>query len=93
MKAELFARQRDQRTEDHRRRSRVIQRCVRRLDVEPEVGDQALKARHLSLREVHHKPRERARIDDRMLERALEAATDEPRVERVVAVLDEHRAV
>jgi len=28
-----------------------------------------------------------------MLERALEAATDEPGVERVVAVLDQHRAL
>ena len=63
---------------------------MRRHDVEAELGHQPLQAGDLPLRELHHQPRQRSGVDDRMLERALQAATDEPRVERVVAVLDEH---
>jgi len=66
---------------------------MRRLDVETELVDQALQARHLALRDLHHEAGERRRVDDRVLERALQAAAHEPRVERVVAVLHEHGAL
>jgi hypothetical protein len=66
---------------------------VRRRDVDLELGDEALKPRDLALRQIEHESRERARVDDRMLERALQATADEPGVEGVVAVLDEHRAL
>jgi len=66
---------------------------VRRRDVEAELGHQPLQAGDLSLWNVHHQPRQRGRVDDRVLERALQAATDEPRVKRVVAVLDKHRTL
>jgi len=61
---------------------------VSRRDVEAKLGHQPLQARHLSLRKLHHQPRQRGGVDDRMLERALQATADEPRVEGVVAVLD-----
>jgi hypothetical protein len=66
---------------------------VRRHDVEAELGHQPLQARDLSLRDLHHQARQRRGVDDRMLERALQTATDEPRVEGVVAVLDKHRTL
>jgi hypothetical protein len=66
---------------------------VGRRDVQPKLVDQARKPRRLSLREVKDQARERGRVDDRVLEGALQAAADEPRVEGVVAVLDEHRAL
>jgi len=82
-----------ERTEDHRRGPRVVERRVRRRDVEAEVGHQTLQARHLAFRNLHHEPSQRCGVDDRMLERALQAATDEPCVEGVVAVLDQHRTL
>jgi hypothetical protein len=66
---------------------------VRGRDVELELGDEALQARDLALRYLHHEARQRRRVDDRMLERALQSAADEPRVERIVAVLHEHGAL
>jgi hypothetical protein len=67
---------------------------VRRRDVELELRDQPAEARHLTFRDVvQHQPGERGGVDDRVLERALEAAAHEPGVERVMAVLDQHRAV
>jgi hypothetical protein len=66
---------------------------MRRRDVDAQVGDQPGEARHLALRQVHDQARERGRVDDRVLERALQAAADEPCVECVVAVLHEHGAV
>jgi hypothetical protein len=59
--------------------------------VEPELRDQARQAGHLALGNLHHQPGERRRVDDRVLERALEAASHEPGVERVMAVLHQHR--
>jgi hypothetical protein len=66
---------------------------VGRLDVDAEVGDQPGQPGHLALRKLHDKAGQRGRVDDRVLERALEATTDQPRVECVVAVLHEHGAV
>jgi hypothetical protein len=61
---------------------------VSRRDVEPEVGDEPLQSRHLAFRDLHDQAREGGGVDDRVLERALEPAADEPGVEGVVAVLD-----
>jgi len=66
---------------------------VRRLDVESQLVDQERQARGLALRQLEHQPSQRRGVDDRVLERALEPPTDQPRVEGVVAVLDQHRAV
>jgi hypothetical protein len=64
---------------------------VSRRDVEAKLVHQAGKSRSLALRQGQHETREGGRVDDRVLKRALQAAADEPRVECVVAVLDEHR--
>jgi hypothetical protein len=66
---------------------------VRGRDVDPELGHQAGQARGLAFRKVEHEARERGRVDDRVLERALEAPADEPRVEGIVAVLDQDGAL
>ena len=66
---------------------------MRRHDVEVQLLHQPRKARGLSLWQVQHQPGERGRVDDRVLQRTLQAAAHEPRVERVVAVLDEDRAL
>ena len=62
-------------------------------DVDAEVGDQPGQARHLALGQLHDQPGKRRRVDDRVLEWALQAPADEPRVESVVAVLDQHGTV
>ena len=61
--------------------------------VEAKLGDQAREPRRLSFRQLEDKARERGRVDDRVLERTLQPAPDEPRVEGVVAVLDQHRTL
>ena len=66
---------------------------MRRRDVETELLDQAGESRRLTLREVENESSEGGGVDDRMLERALEPAPDEPRVKRIVAVLHQHRAM
>ena len=66
---------------------------MRGSDVESKLLDKPGEARGLTLRKVQHEARQGRRVDDRMYERALQASTDEPGVERVVAVLDQHRAV
>jgi len=58
--------------------------------VEAECLDQTGEPRRLSLRELQDEPRERGGVDDRVLERAIEAAPHQPGVERVMAVLDQH---
>jgi hypothetical protein len=61
--------------------------------VEAKLGDQARQPGRLSFRQLEDKSRERGRVDDRVFERALQPAPDEPSVEGVVAVLDQHRTV
>jgi hypothetical protein len=63
---------------------------MRRRHVEGEHLDKHRQAGCLALGQLEHESRQGGGVDDRMLERALEASSDEPRVERVVAVLDEH---
>ena len=64
-----------------------------RGDVDAEVGDQPGESGHLALRQLHHEAGQCRRVDDRMLERALQATADQPGVESVMAVLHEHGAV
>jgi hypothetical protein len=83
----------DQGAEHHRGRARVVERGMRGRDVEGELLDEPRQARGLALGELQHEPRQGRGVDDRVLERALKASTDEPGVERVVAVLDQHSAL
>ena len=64
-----------------------------RCDVEGEVCDEPRQSGRLAFRKLQHEPRQRRRVDDRMLEGALQAATDQPGVEGVMAVLDQHGAL
>ena len=64
-----------------------------RRHVQTELLDQARQTRRLPFRQVEDESRQRRRVDDRVLERALETAPDQPRVESVMAVLDEHGAL
>ncbi len=62
-----------------------------RRDVEAELLDQPGQAGSLALGQGEHESRQGGRVDDRMGEWALQAAPDEPGVERVVTVLDQDR--
>jgi hypothetical protein len=66
---------------------------MRRRDVEGQVCYEPRQSGRLAFRKLQHEPREGRGVDDRMLEGALQAATDEPGVESVVAVLNQHRAL
>jgi hypothetical protein len=83
----------DEGAKNHCGGASVVQRGVGRRDIEGKLGDQARKSGRLAFREVQHEPCQGRRVDDRVLQRALEAAADQPRVEGVVAVLDEHGAL
>jgi hypothetical protein len=61
--------------------------------VKAKLLNQSSQPWRLTFRKVEHEPCERRGVDDRMLERALEATTDQPGVERIVAVLDENGAL
>lgn len=62
-------------------------------DVQAELFDETRQTGRLPLRQVQHEPREGRGVDDRVFERALQTTTDKPRVERVMTVLDQHRAL
>jgi hypothetical protein len=79
--------------ENHRRRPRIIERRVRGRDVQLQLLDQAREAGRLALGELEHQACQRGGVDDRVLERAFEPTSDQPRVKRVVAVLDEDGAL
>jgi hypothetical protein len=66
---------------------------MRRHHLELELGDQPGQAWRLPFRQVEHHASEGCGVDDRMLQGTFKAATDEPGIERVVTVLDEHGAV
>jgi hypothetical protein len=66
---------------------------VRRGHVKAELLHQPRQPWRLTFRQVEHQPGERGGVDDRMLEWALETSTNEPGVERIVAVLDENGAL
>ena len=62
-------------------------------DVERQHLDQPRQPRRLTLGQVEDEARQRGGVDDRVLERALEPAADQPGVEGVVAVLDQDGAM
>jgi hypothetical protein len=64
-----------------------------RRHVETEHLDEPGQAGCLTLRKLEHESRQRGRVDDRVLKRAFQASTHKPRIERVMAVLDEHGAL
>ncbi len=66
---------------------------MRRCHVEGELLNQSRESRRLSLGKLHHEAGQRRGVDYGVLERALQTAADEPCVEGVVAVLDQHGAV
>jgi hypothetical protein len=66
---------------------------VRGRHVKGQLLDESRQAGRLSLRQVEHEPRQGRGVDDRVLERAFEASADEPRVERIMAVLDENSSL
>jgi hypothetical protein len=66
---------------------------VRRRHVQFEHLDEPCQAWGLALGELEHQARQCGGVDDRVLERALEAPAHQPRVEGVMAVLDEHSAL
>src|SRR5216683_3278811 len=91
--AQRFAHASDQCSKNHRGRTRVVQGCMRRRDVEVQQLDQRGQPRRLPLRKLEHQPRQPGCVDDRVLKRAFESAPDEPRVKCIVAVLDQHGAL
>jgi hypothetical protein len=91
--AEGFAGTSDQGAKNHGRGARVIQGGVGRGDVEPKLLDQARESRSLALGELQHKTRESRGVDDRMQQRALQAAAHQPGIERIVAVFDQDGAL
>lgn len=66
---------------------------MRGCDVEAQHLDEARKTWRLAFGKLQHEPGQSRGVDDRVLERTLQASTHEPCVERVVAVLDEDRAL
>jgi hypothetical protein len=64
-----------------------------RGDVQAKLLDEPGQPRGLAFREFEDEARQRGGVDDRVLERTLQAASDKPRVECVVAVLDQHGAL
>jgi hypothetical protein len=66
---------------------------MRGRHVQAQLRDQTRESWRLAFGQVEHQPREGGGVDDRVLERALEPTADQPGVESVVAVLDQHRAV
>jgi hypothetical protein len=66
---------------------------MRRRHIEAEHLDEPGQAGRLTLGEVEHESGQCGGIDDRVLKRAFQASTHKPRIERVMAVLDEHGAL
>jgi hypothetical protein len=83
----------DQGTENHGGGTCVVERSVSGCHVESQLLNQPGKTRRLTFRQVEDETRQGRGVDDRMLERALEPAPDQPRVEGVVAVLHQDRAL
>ena len=65
---------------------------MRGRDVKGKLFDQSRQSGSLSFGKLEHEPGQGGRVDDGMLERALQAAADQPRVECIVAVLDQNCA-
>jgi hypothetical protein len=88
--AEAFDATADQLAKDGRRRLCVTQRGVDRLDLYLQRLHEAGQSGRLAGRQLEHQAPERRRVHHRVLERPGEPAAENPGVEGVVAVLDEH---
>jgi hypothetical protein len=66
---------------------------MRRSDVKGEFLNEPREARGLAFGKLQDEPRQGGGIDDRVLERALQSTTDQPRIEGVMTVLDQHGAM
>jgi hypothetical protein len=66
---------------------------VGRGDVELQDLHQPSQAGRLAFGQLQNQPRESRRVDDRVLQRALQSAAHQPGVESVVAVLHQHCAL
>jgi hypothetical protein len=66
---------------------------VRGDHVKAELLNQPRQPWRLTFGEVEHESRQRSGVDDRMLEWTLEASTNEPGVESIVAVFHENGAL
>ena len=64
-----------------------------RRHIQPELLHEAGEPRRLPLWQLEHKPGKSRRVDDRMLQRALEPPPNQPGVEGIVAVLDQDGAM
>jgi hypothetical protein len=64
-----------------------------RSDVEAELLHQPRQSGSLSFGQLQHEPCQSRRVDDRVLQRALQPAADQPGVEGIVAVLDQDGAL
>jgi hypothetical protein len=62
-------------------------------DIEAKLLHQPRQSRRLAFGQVQHEPCESRRVDDRVLQRALQTPADKPGVECIVAVLDQDSAV
>jgi hypothetical protein len=58
-------------------------------DVQGQLLHQPRQAGRLALGQLQHEPGERRRVDDRVRQRAFQSPAHQPRVEGVVAVLDQ----
>ena len=66
---------------------------MRGRDVEGKLPNKPRQPRSLAFGQFQDESRQSRGVDDRVLERALEAPPDQPRVKRVVTVLDQHSAL
>ena len=64
---------------------------MRRQHLDLERLHQPGEPRRLAGRQLEHEPRQRGGVDDRVLERTVQPAADQPGVEGVVAVLNQDR--
>ncbi len=63
---------------------------MRGRDIELQLLDEPRQAWGLAFGKLENKATQRRRVDDRVYKGTLESTTDQPRVECVMAVLDEH---
>jgi hypothetical protein len=66
---------------------------VGRSDIEAKLLDQPRQSRRLAFGQLQHEPCESRRVDDRVLQRALQPAANQPGVEGIMAVLDQDGAL
>jgi hypothetical protein len=66
---------------------------MRRGYIKTELLHQSGQTRRLPFRQLQHESRKRRRVDYRMLQWAFQPTANQPAVEGIVAVLDQHGAL